>query len=117
MTQVDHLDGSSLAETYLVNIGLPNNVAFGGVRVTKGTLTGHADILIGMDIISKGDFAVSNFNGITKFSFRVPSVGHVDFVEEDKRPRFQHGGSKKPKRAKQSGSWRKGKLGKGMRNR
>ena len=117
MTKVDHVDGSSRAETYLVNIWLPNKVAFGGVRVTKGTLTGHANILIGMDIISKGDFAVTNFDGITKFSFRFPSVGHIDFVEESKRPQFQHGGSPKPKRAKKSGSWRKGQLGKGKGNR
>jgi hypothetical protein len=40
----------------------------------------HADILIGMDIITLGDFAVSNFEGVTKFSFRVPSLSHIDFV-------------------------------------
>ncbi len=85
MTNVAHVDGLSRAETYLVNIYLPNNVAFSGVRVTKGTLTGGASMLIGMDIINTGDFAVTNFNGITKFSFRVPSIEHIDFVEESKK--------------------------------
>ncbi len=115
MTKVDHVDGSSQAETYLVNIWLPNKVAFSGVRVTKGTLTGHANILIGMDIISKGDFAVTNFNGITKFSFRFPSVGHIDFVEEINRPQFQHGGRPKPKRPKHPNPSGRGKKGKGKR--
>ena len=43
------------------------------------------DVLIGMDIISQGDFAVTNHGGITKFSFRMPSVTHIDFVEEFKK--------------------------------
>jgi len=29
-----------------------------------------------------GDFAVSNFNGTTKFTFRLPSLGHIDFVQQ-----------------------------------
>ena len=86
MAKVYHVDGLSQVETYLVNIGLLNNVGYSGVRVTKGDLPDGADILIGMNIINTGDFAVTNFNGITKFSFRVPSVGHIDFVEESKSP-------------------------------
>lgn len=121
MAKVDHVDGSSQAETYLVNIGLPNNVVFFGVRVTKGKFTGGANILIGMNIINKGDFAVTNLKGITKFSFRVPSIGHIDFVKESKRPLFQHGGSPKPKRPKRTkplGGGKKGKgKGKGKRKR
>ncbi|MCH7956663.1 MAG: hypothetical protein IIB63_03820, partial [Proteobacteria bacterium] len=92
----------SQAETYLVNIGLPNSVLFYGVRVTKGTLSSGANLLIGMNIITKGDFAVSNFNGVTKFTFRVPSTGHIDFVAAGNRPRFQHGGALKPNRAGQA---------------
>ena len=40
------------------------------------------DILIGMDIISKGDFAISNYNGKTQFSFRLPSQQDVDYKSE-----------------------------------
>ena len=40
------------------------------------------DIIIGMDIISKGDFAVSNLNGKTSFSFRIPSFGTANFLNE-----------------------------------
>ena len=40
------------------------------------------DVLIGMDIISKGDFAVSNYNGKTQFSFRLPSQEDVDYKKD-----------------------------------
>jgi uncharacterized protein YecA (UPF0149 family) len=36
-------------------------------------------MLVGMDIIGQGDFAVSNYGGKTVFCFRVPSVGMSDF--------------------------------------
>ena len=98
MATVHHAQGSSLVETFLVNIGLPNNVGIPGIPVSRSVLPSEADILVGMDIISLGDFAVTNHDGLTKFSFRVPSVDHIDFVEEANRPQFAHGGSKKPKR-------------------
>ena len=84
MAQVIGVTGPSLSETYLVNIVLPAKVRVSGVRVTKGRFVG-GDILIGMDIIKLGDFAVTNHNGNTKFSFRIPSQGHIDFVPETNR--------------------------------
>ena len=36
-----------------------------------------------MDVITQGDFAVSNWDGRTAFSFRVPSRGEIDFVRDD----------------------------------
>lgn len=66
---------------YVVDILLANEVRVTGVLVTAGNFQG-ADVLIGMDIISLGDLAITNWNSITKFSFRVPSIGHIDFVEE-----------------------------------
>ncbi len=81
MAVVHGVGGPENAEVYLVNIYLPNNVAFSIVRVTKAKLLG-ADLLVGMNIINRGDFAVTNRNGDTKFSFRYPSETHIDFVEE-----------------------------------
>ncbi len=40
------------------------------------------DMLIGMDVICLGDFAISNYNGETCFSFRYPSKGLIDFNKE-----------------------------------
>ena len=39
----------------------------------------NIDILMGMDIITLGDFGISNFDGKTQFSFRLPSQEHVDY--------------------------------------
>ncbi len=88
MTRVYHVDGSSQVETYLVNIGLPDNVRYPSVRVTKGDLPDGDDVLVGMDIITTGDFAVTNINGKTMLSFRFPSVERIDFVNESEGPEF-----------------------------
>ena len=91
--------GESEVDTFLVNIDLPNQVGFPGVPATIGEFGKDADLLIGMNIITRGDFAVTNLNGKTKFSFRFPSEVHIDFVEETGRknlvPQFQHGGGKR----------------------
>ncbi|GBR75762.1 retropepsin-like super family [Candidatus Termititenax persephonae] len=65
---------------YYVNVGLPNKVKVSNVLVVEGTPQG-CDMLIGMDIITVGDFAISNFNKKTVFSFRIPSIGHIDFMK------------------------------------
>ena len=83
--KVYHAQGeASDVEAFLVNIGLPNNVEFQGLRVTLGVLR-SADVLIGMDIIGRGDFAVTNRDGKTKFSFRIPSQADIDFVAEERQ--------------------------------
>ena len=80
-TRVYGVHGLKLADVFLVNIGLPNRVAIPELRVTLGQLAG-ADVLVGMDIIGQGDFAVTHPNGNTKFSFRMPSQADIDFVKE-----------------------------------
>jgi len=81
ITQVQGVHGLQQAETYLVNVWLPNKVMFMSLRVTKGEM-GGVDVLIGMDVIAVGDFSVTNCQGFTKFSYRTPSVKHIDYVEE-----------------------------------
>jgi hypothetical protein len=83
MAQVSGVHGVKQTETYLANIALPNNVVFTSLRVTKGDILG-ADILIGMDIINQGDFSVTNCDGHSKFSYRTPSIEHIDYVEQAK---------------------------------
>jgi len=51
------------------------------VRAALGELIG-TDVLIGMNIINQGDFAVTNKDGKTVFSFRLPSVECLDFVDK-----------------------------------
>lgn len=76
--------------TYLVNIFLPNGVVIIGVRVSENMLSG-TDVLIGMDIIAHGDFAITNYDGKTWWTFRVPSNEPIDFVEEIRTHMRQHG--------------------------
>jgi hypothetical protein len=64
----------------LVNLYLPNQVRVLKVLVAEG-IPGGADMLIGMDIIGLGDFAVSNYNNKTVFSFRMPSMDTIDFCK------------------------------------
>ncbi len=68
--------------TYVINLGLPNNIVVTGIPVALGSF-GDADVLIGMDVITRGDFAVTNWNDQTAFSFRSPSQGLIDFVKDD----------------------------------
>jgi len=77
---VQHAHGRAEASVYLVNFALPCGVAIPNLRVTMGNLGGEYDVLIGMDVIGRGDFAVSNFNGRTVFGFRVPSAADVDWT-------------------------------------
>ena len=63
---------------YRINLILSNNIEFPNIEVAcRDTRT--CDIIIGMDIISQGDFAISNFNGKTKMVFRMPSMGEFGY--------------------------------------
>lgn len=77
--------GISVVNTYLVDITLPNNVKINGIEVCDSEIGDQGlGALIGMDIINLGDFAVSNFDGKTTFSFRTPSVHETDYVTQIK---------------------------------
>jgi len=76
-------------DTYLVNLFLPNNVLIIGIRVSEGTI-GGGDVLIGMDVITHGDFAITNYNGQTWWTFRVPSNEPIDFVQEIEEHKKTH---------------------------
>ena len=82
---VHHAKGTSTTLVYLVSVFLPNNVCFPSLRVTEGDLPGNVEVLIGMDIIGRGDFAISNKDGKTAFTFRMPSLERIDFVEQVKK--------------------------------
>jgi len=75
--------GEKVVSTYRVNIMLPNNVTAQNLVVCDSDIDGlKVGALIGMDIISHGDFSVSNFNGKTSFTFRTPSQKRTDYVAE-----------------------------------
>jgi hypothetical protein len=71
--------GETQTEVYYINVLLPNNCSIHRVKALEGIPAGF-DMLIGMDIIGLGDFAVSNYAGKTMFSFRIPSACEIDFT-------------------------------------
>jgi hypothetical protein len=81
--EVHTADSVSIKPTYLVDMQLPN-VKVQALSVVLGTLS-QCDVLIGMDIITCGDFVITNKDGITVMSFRVPSQTKVDFVKDENR--------------------------------
>ena len=60
-------------ETYAVSLSLSDEITFRDVLMKKADLTDkNVDIIIGMDIISRGDFEIRNYNNLVEFAFRIP---------------------------------------------
>lgn len=75
--------GIGTMNQYIINIILNNEVMFRNWVVMDSEIGKQGiDVLIGMDIISNGDFALSNFEGRTQFSFRIPSQEHIEYKRE-----------------------------------
>jgi predicted aspartyl protease len=66
---------------YELHIEFDNGIRIVNVKVTAGTLLKGAECLIGMDILTLGDLAVTNWQKKTCVSFRIPSVNKIDFVD------------------------------------
>jgi len=79
IANVHTTNGECTVNTYIIDLWLPNKSCIQNLIVTEGTIE-NADLLIGMDVMNIGDFAVSNFNGKTVFSFRMPSIVCTDYV-------------------------------------
>lgn len=80
MANIETAKGTMTKPTYLVSVWLPNKVCIPQLRVAETDIKG-ADVLIGMDLIGQGDFAVTN-DGKTSLSFRMPSIECINFVKE-----------------------------------
>lgn len=89
-----HAQGESIVNVYLVDLILPNKLRVKDVRVTEGRLNGFG-LLIGMDIINLGDFALTHKNQQTVFSFQIPATHEYDFVKQIDQGVGQKKGKKK----------------------
>jgi hypothetical protein len=95
-TVVSHFGGSSIKNTYLVNVYLPNAVTFAGVVVSECEETTQFGLILGMEIITRGDFSITNFANQTWVSFRVPSMSGTDYVQEANNIQFSGVGRNSP---------------------
>lgn len=116
VTEMHHAGGTSISNVYLVNIALPDGVMVSHVRVTLAELTDantpedqQSHVLVGMDIITTGDFAVTNHNQKTTLSFKIPTSKEIDFVPEAKEHNVMQNGNRHERRAFASNK-RKGRI-------
>ncbi|MGH7202935.1 MAG: retroviral-like aspartic protease family protein [Candidatus Levyibacteriota bacterium] len=81
-TTVNGVNSEAEANTYFVNVYLPNGVCIFNLKIVEAETIAGADMLLGMDILGMGDLSVYNENGKTVMSYRIPSIGGTDFVVE-----------------------------------
>ena len=77
----DTVGGKYNAKRYVISVTLPNRLNIENIIVSSGKLGDGIDLLIGMDLITLGDFAITNYNDKTVFSYRFPSTEVIDFVK------------------------------------
>ena len=91
--------GKQVYDIFNVNILLPNHFTCEDVVVNDSEIGEQGlGMLVGMDIITRGDFCVSNHNNKTVFTFRIPSQGVTDYVLQSKVAKVvgpKHGKKKK----------------------
>ena len=81
---VNGVHGSKVTNQYFCKISLNEDVEF-SIPVTECeelSSDGSLEVLLGMDIITKGDFAITQKDGKTTMSYAYPSVHNIDFVHE-----------------------------------
>lgn len=80
-TKMTTASGETGTKKYYVDLILPNGCTVKNVVVMSGDFgETDVDVLLGMDIITLGDFAISNLEGNTVFSFRMPPGDIIDFA-------------------------------------
>lgn len=66
--------GEFSTDVYRISISINDFWSCGGIQAIRYDLD-DCDLIIGMDVISQGDFAVKNVNGKTVMTFRYPPQG------------------------------------------
>jgi len=80
---VTGVHGAQERDEYYMNLILPNQVMVSRIRATEcDEDQGKFDVIIGMSVITLGDFAISQPRDETVFTFRIPSIESIDFVEQ-----------------------------------
>ena len=79
MTKIGTANGVADTTIHIIDLQLPNGDLIPDLRVVAADMT--EVMLVGMDVISRGDFAISNYKGHTILNFRIPSYAEIDFVQ------------------------------------
>lgn len=84
-TTVRGVHGTQEANVYFIHVTLNNKQISLNLLVTECLELSPDDsigMLIGMDVITQGDFCISNYGGKTTMTFRVPTLEKIDYVAE-----------------------------------
>ncbi|MDR1256798.1 MAG: retropepsin-like domain-containing protein [Spirochaetaceae bacterium] len=78
---------ANIVNVCLVTVELPNHVVSKDIRVAVCNLNSNVGMILGMDIIMLGDFAISNSNKQSLFSFAIPPFKRkMDFAARKNEP-------------------------------
>ncbi len=72
---ISGIGGYVETQLYKIGIILPNGLIIKELVVLESEM--DFDMIIGMDVITLGDFCFSNKDGVSVFSFRLPSKEHI----------------------------------------
>lgn len=79
VAEIHAVNNKKDCHTYVINLRLPNRLMIPKLNVAMVDVHG-SDLLIGMDVISTGDFSISN-HGITTFCYSSPPhYNEIDLV-------------------------------------
>ena len=70
--KLNSINKSEMAGIVKITVDIPNLGKIENIRVAVCNLIKGVDMLIGMDIIQRGDLSISNGEGKTLFTFAVP---------------------------------------------
>ncbi|MDN5201616.1 hypothetical protein QQ008_09595 [Fulvivirgaceae bacterium BMA10] len=79
--EVINTSHKKLVEVYPVELHLPNGLWCALTCAASIQKEIDCDMLIGMDVITQGDFCITNENGNTIVSFTIPHRNKIDFCE------------------------------------
>lgn len=80
-TTAQYAQGEAITNVYKIGLNLPDLLFLPQLKVTECSSNEAFGVIIGMDVISLGDFSITNVNGVSTFSFCVPGMETIDYVK------------------------------------
>ena len=76
------INGESVTEVAIISICFPNSAIINDVRVAICNMSPGNEMIIGMDVITQMDIAITNGGQQTQFSFAIPPFDErIDFCK------------------------------------
>jgi predicted aspartyl protease len=79
--EITGINGTSMAEVTVISVHFPNSAIISDLRVAVCDMSPETEMILGMDAITQLDFAITNGDGQTQFSFVIPPYkDKIDFT-------------------------------------